>query len=266
MLETLRHYWRLYRCIIRLSLLERAAFHGNSWLDFIAHAVINMTHLAVGGAIFANTPALGDWTPAHYLLFLGTFHIADGLSMVFCFFNILRLPELVRTGQLDTVLTRPVNAQWFVVFRQVNVASLFDLAYGLALVGVALGLMGARPGAHEVALYAVLTLNGSILLTTLNIMAMTATFWLMQNNSALTLLEAVLEFGLKPDVILPPWAWRVLTFFLPITVMFSFPARVVGGLLSPWLVLWALAAGALSVWASIALWRAGLRAYTGAGS
>lgn len=79
------------------------------------------------------------------------------------------------------------------------------------------------------------------------------------------MLEGTLEFGFKPDVVLPRWLWTLFTFVLPITVMFSFPTRAAGGLLSPGLTVWALVAGVGTVLLQNWLWNKGVARYSGAG-
>lgn len=263
--ESLRHYGRVYACIVRMSLRESARFRANFLVSLGAHLAIDGVHLLVAAVLFSQTDRLEGWTPAHYLLFLGTFHIADGLEMVFCFFNSLKLPEYIRKGELEVFLVRPLNAQWLVLFYRFNVESIFDILYGAGLALWALGRLAVTPTAGEVAMYVLLTLNGALLLGSLNCISQILAFWLGQGRASMLILEGTLEFGFKPDVVLPRWLWALFTFVLPITVMFSFPTRAAGGLLSPGLTAWALVAGAGTVLLQNWLWNKGVARYSSAG-
>src|SRR3989449_4023322 len=89
------------------------------------------------------------------VVLLGVFNALSGVIEAVLRPGIGQLAGEVRSGHLDLVLSRPVDAQAFVSFRKVDVWRLTDVVLGLALAGYALWRLGRAPSALQLGAFVV---------------------------------------------------------------------------------------------------------------
>src|SRR5207248_369004 len=90
-------------------------------------------------AVFSrHTTRLGDWDYWEVVVLLGVFNTLTGVIEAVLRPGIGRLAGEVKSGGLDLVLAKPVDAQGFVSFRRLDVWRFSDVVLGLVLAGYAL--------------------------------------------------------------------------------------------------------------------------------
>ncbi|NPV78712.1 MAG: hypothetical protein HPY52_00330 [Firmicutes bacterium] len=79
-------------------------------------------------------------------------------------------------------------------------------------------------------------------------------------------LDSLFHFALKPDGIYGRVLRFFLTIILPMTVIASFPARLVFGKITWWEIVWSFVATGIMLAVSRVLWKYGLKRYESASS
>src|SRR5438552_6775533 len=92
--------------------------------------------------ISSRTSSVADWNEAQYLFFLGCYYALDGLIETFFLSNASEFAELVRSGNLDLVLLRPIDEQFLVSFRNVEWSTAPNVLMGAGLMVAGLYQMG----------------------------------------------------------------------------------------------------------------------------
>src|SRR5204862_7395600 len=103
------------------------------------------TALLTLAVFFSHTTRLGGWDYWEVVVLLGVFNALTGVIEAVLRPGIGRLAGEVRSGGLDLVLAKPVDAQGFVSFRRLDIWRLADVVLGLALAGYALHRLGRVP-------------------------------------------------------------------------------------------------------------------------
>src|SRR5438067_11245532 len=75
------------------------------------------------------------------------------LFQAFFFVNVANIPELVRTGKLDSLLVLPIDSQFAVSTKQFSLDSIVNAALGGLVVCVALSRLGMMPNPISILLY-----------------------------------------------------------------------------------------------------------------
>src|SRR4029077_15757676 len=88
--------------------------------------------------VFANTSRVADWTEPQYLFFLGCYFPLEGLMGPVFLTNCNEFPDLVRTGDLDFYLLKPIDEQFLIPCRYIEWSTVPNLAMGVGLMAVAL--------------------------------------------------------------------------------------------------------------------------------
>lgn len=260
-----RRYGRLYRAIFRLNWSKFASFRANLPLTVVSAVLYIGSALAFFTVIFGHVERLGDWNRGQVFVFLGTWYLLDYLWMFLWFFNLLRVPELVRTGELDLILSRPTNSLFLTATRRIELNELAGLMLGAGVVVYGARDAGLPVTAGSVLFYVLLLLNGLLLFLGTTVFVTALTLSNSRVGPATELLDWFYSLADQPDAIDRGHLRTALTFALPAVVMASFPTRALFGLLSPGLVAWGSAAAFLWLTLAAWAWKRAVAQYQGAG-
>jgi ABC-2 type transport system permease protein len=195
---------------------------------------------------------------------LGVFYVIQGAQSVIFEASFERFMEHVRLGTLDFILIKPVNSQFMVSARHVQVAQLGQLLLGLVLVGVGVRRLEQNVGLTEIAAFIVTLICGLSLVYCLVLVLSTLAFWFVRVDNLLAIFWSFIDAGRFPVDIYPGWLRVTLSTVVPIGVAVTVPAWAVAGRLDT-LGLLAMLVGSVVVWVFASwFWRIGLRNYTGA--
>ena len=221
---------------------------------------------------------LAGWRPGELLALWGVFYLLTGLLGTVVQPSLQSLIEDVRTGALDAVLTRPVDAQAMVSVRRIEVWKVVDLAVGVGLLAVAWpglddqgGLLAVawpgldgQVGLPRAAAFVVALLAGAAIVYGCCLTLATLAFWSARVENALILFLSLWETGRWPVGVYPPWLGGLLTFVVPVALATTVPAEALSGRLTAPTLASAVALGAVLLALSRWLWLRGLRRYSGA--
>jgi ABC-2 type transport system permease protein len=261
-----KRYRQLLTIFYKNTLMNEMEYRVNFWSN-LATSVFWLVWAALSVRVyFFHAETIAGWTYHELLIVLGLFFTLNGFRQMVLEPNLSRLSEYVRMGTLDYILTKPVNSQFLISLRNVGVLNWSDPLLGVGLVIYALSQLGYTPGLAQVAAFAILLVVGMVLLYSLSLILQTLTIWLVNMQDISMIVESALEIGRFPVQFYRGWLSIVLTTFVPIAFMTTFPAQALMGRLDA-NILWiaVLFAGVLFAAAS-GFWRFALRFYTGASS
>jgi ABC-2 type transport system permease protein len=246
-------------------------FRANFLVRLATHVIWLSLMLAFFQVIFRHTRRIGDWDEHHLLAFVGTYLALN--AAVNCLFmsGCIRFSELVRSGNLDFELVKPVDEQFLLTCNRVDWALFPQVILGLAIAGYA-GQLSETPSLPSMAVYFLLLTAGVAILYSLLVILTAFSVWTVRYTELYELWFYLLQFGNYPDDIyrghFAGASLRfVLTYVLPILLAVNVPARYAATLLDDWRPAASLMAAAIiSLAVSRAFFRFALRCYQGASS
>lgn len=262
MAHLLRVFIRLARGSLMAALEYRVGFItalGMSLIDAL---------WAVGGAwvFYSHRPTLGGWRFHEALLVVGMFFIASGFLDAMLQPNLRELIEGLRTGRLDYVLIRPLDAMLLVSMQRQRFEKLSSALIGIVLIAIGLA-QGPLAHVGVSQLLGFLALLGCVLLLLYAAMSllMALCFWVVDLTNIEELLFGTLETARYPVQAFPEPLRGVLSLVIPIAFISTVPAEVLLGRPSWALIAYGVAATALLFVASRLAWRVALSKYTNVG-
>ena len=258
-------YLRLLGIFWRATLATELEYRVN----FVSNAFLSLFWVVwagVGvGVYFRYTDDVAGWTYPQLLVVVGLFFTVNGLRQAVFEPNLTRMTEYVRTGTLDFLLTKPVDAQFMASFRHVGVYNVLDPLIGLGLTTVGLVLTGRWPGVADAGAF-LLTIGSAVLvLYALTLASMALAIRLVSSDGIDEVSFAFVEASRFPVQLYRRPLQTLLT-VVPVAFLTTFPAEALLGRLEAHWLLVAPAVGVVSVLAASAGWRAALRGYSGASS
>lgn len=267
---TARRLWRLWRATAAAYMQRELAFRANFLSRCALHVIWLATAVTFYAVVYHHTPRIGTWSAPAYECLLGTFLALNATINAFVLPSCARVPEMIRTGDLDFALILPVDPQWQLTMGQVDwsLVPQILLGFGLVLHGAsALGCMTfGRALAYTLAFSASLGVLYGLVVFLVAASVATTRF-----DSFGDVWFLLLEFGRCPGDLYPQQGTGLalsvlLTYVVPILAAVNVPARLAAGFTdSPWQILaLAGAAAMLLALSRRALWWALLR-YQSAG-
>src|SRR6202008_2410769 len=151
----MRRYLEIWGIMLRNSLIRALSFKANFILWMVVEVLWFCGQITFFGIIFGQVDRIGDWTKWEVILLIGTHQMIAQLFQAFFFVNVSNIPELVRTGKLDSLLVLPIDSQFAVSTKQFGLDSIVNAAVGGMVVGFSLSKLGIVPTPTSILLYIV---------------------------------------------------------------------------------------------------------------
>jgi ABC-2 type transport system permease protein len=231
-------YFRVFATFVRNSLVRDMMFPANFIIEAISSLGWVSMNLALYVLIFHYTDYIGAdpeggaaWDKYQFFVFLATAMLVNNLVQMFFMPNAEEFSELIRTGNLDFALLKPIDTQFLVSLQKVDWSSLANVGVGVLLLGYALPrLEGFTPSWAAVLLYPLYILLGVGIMYSVMVSLAATSVWLGRNQSLYDFWFYITNFARYPMEIysgpIGGWLRWTLTFLVPVLVVVNVPARM----------------------------------------
>jgi len=260
------HTLRLLSAFFKVNLQMTLAYRVDTIVNLLMEVLTLGWELLSLYIIFSNTSTLGGWNLGELLALLGVFHLVNALMNILIWPNTEAFNTAVRDGTLDYTLLKPADSMFLVTFSRMTIWRVWDLALGAVLIIIGVHRSGLNSTMPELLSFLLLAATGSLILYSLWIVLIAATFWFTKFDNNVTILQALLDTGRYPSSVYPFWLRIIITFFIPIAVATTIPVQALRGELNAGQVSIFLAISAASFLIASRVWKAGVKKYSGASS
>ena len=216
--------------------------------------------------LYDQRDTVAGWDFPSALLVIAWFTVLRGLMEGAINPSLIGVVDKIRTGEFDYLLLKPADAQFLVSTARFEPWNLVDIAGGIGLACTAFAMLGTAPAPGDVLLGLLLLVAAALVLYSLWILIVSASFWVIRLDNLAYLFSAIFDAARWPIQVFRG-VWRFLfTFVLPLALMTTYPAMAALGRLDGSTAAVAIV-GALgfAVVARI-LWTVAIRFYTSASS
>jgi ABC-2 type transport system permease protein len=264
----MRRYIEIYSIMLRNSLIREMSFKANFLLWMIVEVLWFCGQIVFFSIIFGQVDRIGDWSKWEVVLLVGTHQIIAQLFQAFFFVNVANIPELVRTGRLDSLLVLPIDSQFAVSTKQFGLDSVINAVLGGIVVLVSLSQLGIVPNPTTIVLYTIALGFGVAVHYSIMLSLAAVSFWIVRAQGLVYGYFNFLNIARYPDVIFPRVFRFVFGWIIPVVIIANIPARL---LIKPldqpgWLMLHLITASSIIFLLSRAFWHFALRRYSSASS
>jgi ABC-2 type transport system permease protein len=263
-------YARLLGQLGRYTLARELAFRGNFLVKVSVEALWLSILLAFYATVFAKTSRVADWSENQYLFFVGSYFALNGLIECLFLENFNEFAELVRTGDLDFLLLRPVDSQFLISCRRVDWATAPNILMGMAVMGIGLVRMHWQFDPVRVGAFLVTFFCGLMIAYSFMLVLTTFSVWLVRNQSLMEMWWLFSSLARYPKQIFEGTGAAPLGFFftfvLPILLVSNVPAMTMVRALDWQMVGYTVVATVVCLWASRRFFTRALQSYRSASS
>lgn len=249
---------------LRIGIANEVQYRVNFFLQLLQSCIALATGLIGLWLVFSHTGALGGWSEPELLAVMGVYMLMGGIIQAAIQPNMQRLMDEIRQGTLDFALTKPVDAQLLISIREFRFWQLTNVLVGLVVLVVAIVQMHHRLQAWQAWAFVAALILGGIMIYCFWLILTTTAFWLIRIGELVNLFEGLYAAGRWPVTIYPDWLRLGLTFLVPVAFAVTVPAEALTNRLTPADLLGAAALTLVFMALARAIWRLGIRSYSGA--
>lgn len=259
-------YFKLYRAFVANCLSRAMEFRGQFFAGLFGYALWAGVSLLFIEAVFGSVGAVRGWTRPQMWVLYGSFVTLESLIYGLLGPNMWRFSTMVQDGGLDLVLTKPVNAQFFVSLRYIDLNGVLNCVPGLALLIYGLRAVGHTPTASAWLLWLLLLACALVMVYAFWFFVVTWSIWFVKMEGVAVLIDPMLQAARFPLEIYPARVQGLLTGVLPIAFLTTFPAQALLGRAQPLIGIYALLLAGVLLTLNRAFFKFALRFYGSASS
>lgn len=216
-------------------------------------------------AVFGQKAVMG-WTRHEMWVLYGTCLVLESLCWGLIGPNMWRFSTMVRDGSLDLALCRPVNTQFLLSTRYIDLNGVLNALPGFGLLLYGLHTLNYSPTIWQWLLWATLLLCGFVMSYCLWFCVVIFTIWTVKMESVAVIFDPMIQMARFPVDIYPRnWQWA-LTFVFPVAFLTTFPTNALLGRGNFWLLPAAFGLAALLLLLVSLFFNFALRFYSSASS
>lgn len=263
-------YFRLFSAFARFGLASEMAFRANFLVKLLVEVLWLGILLVFYWKLFETTSSIAGWTRSEYFFFVGCHYALAGMVETFFLSNCTEFAELVRSGDLDMYLLKPIDEQFLVSCRWIDWSTLPNIVQGIAIMVVALAVMDWTFDPLRLALFLVLFACGCALAYSFLLMLSCTAVWLVRNQNLMEMWWLFTTLMRYPrDIYDGPRGGpfgKFFTYVVPIVVVVSVPAETMIKAFDPGVIAWTIAAAVVMLLISRRFFRRALQSYRSASS
>jgi ABC-2 type transport system permease protein len=260
-----------YTALVRASFRSQATYRLSLGLLLVASAGANISDFLVLLVIFTHLPRLGGWSLYEIGLVYGISGVGFGITDL-AVGNLDKLPLLIRSGDFDGLLLRPLNSLFQVLVGEIGIRRLGAVLQSAGVLLLSLAHLNVHWTAPRVLVFAMSFVTGPLIFGSVWVIAMTHVFWTVDSGEAAN----AFTYGGRyltsyPVNVFAGWLRDLLAFVIPLAFVAYYPVLLILGRPDPiglpsWLPLLTPAIAAALPFAARAVWMQGVRHYRGTGT
>ena len=233
------NYFRVLRMFMRNSLVREMSFRGNFIVDVVTRAFWFAAQVVMFDLIYSNVTDVNGWTRYEFFAFMATGMMINTLIETFFMPNCANFSELIRTGNLDFALLKPIDTQFLISFEKMDLGPLSHLLLSGSLLGYSLSHLESPISPVQVVMYLGLIVVSITFFYSLMITLASTSIWFGRNQGLYDFWFYITIFARYPRSIYTGSVTAevlqfVFTYVIPIFLVVTVPAEViVGKMLSP---------------------------------
>ncbi len=188
--------------LIKLKLQHMLVFRFNFFGAFLTDAIMLTIQLVAFNVIYSQIDSIGDWSRGQMIIFIGTFSMLNGLSLVTTYFGVSTIPGKIREGGLDLYLTKPVSPLLRLTFESIGISFIPLLFFSGVIIAYGINVESLTVMVYQVFAFSGLVILMSLLWYDMALILRTIPFFVISASAIDRLEDNVFELNFKTPGVL----------------------------------------------------------------
>ncbi|MGQ9804573.1 MAG: ABC transporter permease [Chlorobiales bacterium] len=227
-LNLARRYLRLWLSFFRHSLTQEMQYRLNFVLVFVMDIVWYAVNIGFFEVIYMNTDNIAGYTRYEVFFFMTTIFVIDALDMMLFSSSLWVMNDLIRKGDFDLLLTKPISPMFYASTRDVSIGSMLDSFFALGLLCYAWVNLAPNASAIDVIAYLILLVCGLLTMYSLQMFFASLGFIFVNASTSLQWgFHHLYQLAMKPEAIYKGLLRYILLYFVPMIAIGALPASMI---------------------------------------
>ena len=260
-------YLKIWMAFLRNTLTRDMEYKANFIFEIFIDVIYYSSLFFFFKIIFQFTDSLGVFDENATIIFLINMYIADSLYVFLLGGNVFHINENVKSGDLDFILLKPINSQFFISCRYVNMHAIISiLILSILLIKLTYTYHGNSFLFINYIFYVPSLILGMFIFYSFEFIIASLSFWFRNFSYAGWLAGELTKYSRRPDSIYKKWFRKTLFTIFPMAMICSVPARILIFGFNEKLFALQFLISAVFLWITTVIWKKGLIQYESASS
>lgn len=267
MFKEIKRALKMHRIFMVQELKRFMEYKGDFITGAIGMLVAQLCNIAFISVIFSQIPTLKGWKFEEVLFIYGFSLLPKAIDHLF-FDNLWSVGYfIVKKGDFDKFLTRPINPLFHVMAEKFQIDALGELVMGVVLISCALPSIRLEWSFIRVLLTIVAIFFASFIYTGIKTATAAISFWTKQSGAITHMFYMTNEFVNYPISVYNKAVQNILTYVIPFAFTSYFPALYfLTGENPLFNIGMTMLVSVVVMGVGVLIWNKGLKAYESAGS
>ena len=266
-MKHLKRALRMYFIFASQELKRMMEYKADFVIGIIGFFMAQVSNLLFLWLIFARIPDLMGWNVYEVVFIYGFSLIPKGTDHLL-FDNLWAIGHyIVRKGEFDKYLTRPINTLFHVMVEKFQIEAFGELIMGIALICTTILKIAIDWSISKILLILAVIPFASMIYTGIKIITASVAFWSKKSGNIIYSFYMVNDFAKYPVTIYNRAVRDIITYFIPFALTAYYPAVYILRGENPLFCIGApIIAAIVLMSVGILVWHKGTRIYESAGS
>ena len=266
-MNTIRRALRMHRIFCAQEIKKMMEYKANFMVGIIGFLLAQMTNIIFIWIIFEQIPSLKGWSINQIVFIYGFSLVPKGIDHLL-FDNLWAVGHfIVRKGDFDKYLTRPVNTLFHVMVERLQIDALGEIVMGISLICVTIFKVGIEWSVEKVVLILIVIPFSTLIYTGIKIATAALAFWLKRSGNITYMFYMVNDFAKYPVTIYNNTIRGIITYIIPFAFTAFYPAKyILTGSNPLFNIGMTVIMAVVFMTIGIIVWNRGIKAYESAGS
>lgn len=200
-------------------------YRANMVIKIIVDLLWYAAQLSVFEVLYQYTNTIGGWSHEQTRVFMGVLFVTDSIYMILFHENLEQVSYMVKKGELDLLLTKPISSQFIVSCKKVNITYIGNLILTSVFLIWALTQLQTHIGFVQILMF-LFSIIFSLSVTYCFRLCFSVLSFIYHNSQSITYIwYQMYRFGTRPDSMYPGVLRYFLLSLFPVAFIASVPSR-----------------------------------------
>ncbi len=259
-------YFNIIVKFLKYAFIQALEYKANFILGGLFEFLWVILNVIFFKALYQNTTSIAGWSVDEVLLLVFICGLVDSVHSFFFASGFIDIPNLIRQGNLDLLLLKPINKRFFLSFRLINVGQILNVIFNVVMIIIYTNKITTNLSLTNVLLFILLIISALIIVNAFYFSLSMLAFWVIKVNAIIGYSQELFTVGNKPINVYPKIIQKIFTYLIPLGVAFSYPILYLSHKLSTSSLIAGFVIAVIFFALSHVLYRRGIKKYTSATS
>jgi ABC-2 type transport system permease protein len=234
-MKQINKYIKIYGMFLKCSLMKQMEYRVNFIMMIGIEGVFLITKLLYAYIVYDTGVIIYGFSPDMIIFYIGTFILMTGIYMFLFYFNFSSISSLIRNGDLDILITKPISLQFMLTMKQVDYGTpIPNIIAGICIVTYQWNKIGLPAGFIQVLGYIVCIIIGSLVGYSIMFCVQLISFFTIKADAAREITDSLWDVNNMPMFIYNKYIRVVGCTVIPIFIVTNYPALFALNKLNGW--------------------------------